>query len=155
MVIELKSQLIISQIRETSHREVSSIADAEARYRVEAGTEKLADIRACLFDAIRRLKGRVIRFLSDEWMSENYIDSSDNSVSIPVSWSFEFEMTERRALGKTEPLAEAMNTFVLEYALSKFYSIVSMGDLSNTHSLAAVEAGNILDELLYTKLPPI
>ncbi|MBR5660599.1 MAG: hypothetical protein IKW99_03520 [Bacteroidales bacterium] len=48
-----------------------------------------------------------------------------------------------------------MSSLVVHYALSRFYSNVSQPDLSNKHSLMAIDAGNEIDNLLYSKLPPI
>lgn len=149
MVIELYTEKLVNGMRAISHREVEGIADADARYRVEAGTEKLPELYSCLEDARKRLAGRCSRFLK-----ASYIHKIDNISDVPTSYEFEFVMSERRSIGKTEPLLEAMHTFMQEYALSKFYSHVSQGDLSNKHSLQAIEAGNLVDQLLFTKQPP-
>lgn len=149
MVITLYVSNIISQMRAISHREVSAIDDAEARYRAEAGTEKMDDIRHCVDDAYKRLLGRCSRFLKD-----SYTTATSDNIGIPESYVIELSLSERRAINKADPLEEAMHNFVVEYALSKFYSNVSQGDLSNKHSLAALDAGNNLETLLYTKQPP-
>ena len=150
MVIELYTIEILSRIRATSHREVAAIPDADARYLAEAGTEKAEELNRCVTDAASRLYGRCSRFLS-----QSYETRKDNFSLLPDSYVYDFILSERRAVGKAEPLAEAMNTFMVEYALSKFYSIVNQGDLSNKHSLLAIDAGNQIDQLLYTKQPPI
>ena len=79
---------------------------------------------------------------------------ANNTGTLPQTYTFDFILSERRNLGNAEPLAEVMNTFMVEYALAKFYSVVSQGDLSNKHSLLAIDAGKELDVILYTKLPP-
>lgn len=150
MVIELIVATLLERLRATSHREVAVITDAEARYRAEAGSEKLDDIYACLNDASARLSGRMSRFLIED--QTNY---ADNQRTIPESYTYTLDIAERRGANKAEPLAEACNTFVLEYALSKFYAIVSQGDLSNKHSLLALDAGAEIERLLFTKYPPI
>lgn len=150
MVITLYTEEIVSDLRGVSHHEVAEIPDVEARYRAEAGTEKYHLIHKCISEAVTRLARRCGRFLRG-----NYTVASDNAQEIPVSYTFNFDISERRAVGKAEILAETMHNFILHYALSQFYSDVSQGDLSNKHSLLAMEAGNEIDTLIYSKLPPI
>lgn len=152
MVITLHTQEILDNLRSISHREVSVIEDADARYRAEAGTEKMYEIERCVSEAASRLAGRtaVARFLKADFHKWR----KDNEHKFPSEYVFEFILSERRAVGTAVPLEEAMNTFMVEYALTKFYSIVSLADLSNKHSLLAIEAGNEIDSILYTKKPP-
>lgn len=151
MVITLHTQEILDKLRSVSHREVSVIEDADARYRAEAGTEKMYEIERCVSEAASRLAGRAVvaRFLKADFKWEK-----DNQHELPPEYVFEFVLSERRAVGTAIPLEEAMNTFMVEYALTKFYSIVSLVDLSNKHSLLAIEAGNEIESILYTKKPP-
>lgn len=149
MVIELYVSNLYNQIRAISHREVAEIPDVEARYRAEAGSEKQDDINHCIMDAAAKLEGRCAR-----WLQESIINYADNTHSVPQSFYYEFSLSERRAVNK-DSLANAMNNFLLEYALSKFYSIVSQVELSNKHSLLALSEGKTLDEMLFTKHPPI
>lgn len=150
MVIELYTEELRNRLKATSHYEVAEIADPEARYRAEAGSEKDDEINVCLVAAIARLQGRLRQYLK-----HRYDTSSDNLIGLPDVYSFDLVLSERRAVNKAEALAEAMNTFVVEYALSRFYSTVSQGELSNKHSLLAVDSANLLDDLLHSKLPPI
>lgn len=150
MVITIYTERLISRIKEISHREVEVIEDDDARYRAEAGTDKLSDIRHCIADAAKRLDGRVSRFLKGA-----YPTARDNRRdTFPTSYIYEFVLSERRGIGKADGLEEAMETFLVEYSLSKFYSTVSQGELSNKHSLLAIDAGNIIEEMLFTKRAP-
>lgn len=150
MVVTLYTEEIVSNIRGISHHEVAEIPDVEARYRGEAGSEKFPLIYRGISEGVGRLLRRCHRFLKG-----GYYISSDNAGEIPPEMTFDFNISERRAVGKSEMLAKAMNDFVLHYALSQFYSDVSQSELSNKHSLAAIDAGNELDMILYSKLPPI
>lgn len=149
MVITLTTAEIVKRVKAVSHREVAEIADTEARYRAEAGSEKIGMLNLCMDDAKRRLCSVCRRFLR---ATRN--ESAGNIEAIPNNYVFEFTLSERRATNSAEPLAEAMNTFMVEYTLSKFYSNVSQGDLSNKHSLLAVEAGDQIQQILFTKMPP-
>ncbi len=149
MVITLKTEEIIRRIKAISHLEVADIVDVEARYRAEAGTEKIAVINNCMDDARKRLASVCRRFLR-----ASRTTNVDNTTVIPTSYVYELTLSERRALNSADILEEAMNTFLVEYALSKFYSIVSQGELSNKHSLLAVDAGDNVQNILFTKMPP-
>ena len=82
----------------------------------------------------------------------------DDNESVPTGtnegYTFIFDISERRADGKKEPLRNAMHSFVVHYALSFFYSTVSQMELSNKHGVAAVDEANHLDEIIYTKKAP-
>jgi hypothetical protein len=149
MVIELYTQELLNDIRTKSHQEVAGIEDVEARYRAEAGSEKIEDITRCLGEGLGAVRHRCIRFLKEE-----ITEHSDNLSYLPEKVTFDLALSERRAIGKNEPLTRAMHSLVVEYALSKFYSDVSQMELSNKHSALAINAGNEIDDLLYTKLPP-
>ena len=150
MVIELYTEEIVSNIRGISHHEVAEIPDTEARYRAEAGTEKLPLIYRGISEGVGRLIRRCVRFLKG-----GYTNDSDNAQTIPAVLRFEFNISERRAVGKAESLAAVMSDFILHYALSQFYSYVSQSELSAKHSLLAEDAGKEIESLLYSKLPPI
>lgn len=150
MVIKLYTEELVSNIRSISHHEVAEIPDVEARYRAEAGSEKLPFIYKGISEGVGRLVRRCHRFLQG-----GYAKEKDNAMELPPELVFDFNISERRAVGKAEPLAEEMSSLVVHYALSRFYSNVSQPDLSNKHSLLAIEAGNEIDNMLYSKLPPI
>ena len=149
MVIVLYAEEIIKRLRSISHREVATIEDPDVRYRVEAGSEKMDEIHHCIMDAYSRLSARCSR-----WLVASYKHNVDNYISLPESFSFEFDLSERRSINNSDALLTEMHNFTVEYALSKFYSDVNQSELSNKHSLLALDAGNNIDRILYTKQPP-
>lgn len=149
MTIELTTAPIILEIRQKSHLEVQDIKDPEMRDNARAGLDKADEIHRCMEEGFAQLHKRCYRFFEDE-----YIHNIDDNEPNNESYVYEFTMSERRSLNRAEPLTNAMHTLVVQYALAKFYATVNQGELSNRHSLLAIEAGNMIDELLYTKLPP-
>ena len=149
MVITLYTQELLNDLRSKSHYEVSQIENVEVRYRAEAGSEKTDEIKRCISDGIARLRHRCWRFLREE-----ITETNDNGTYWTDESVFDLSLSELRAINKSEPLTVAMHTFVVEYALSKFYSDMSMQDLSNKHSVLAMEAGDRIDDMLFTKMPP-
>ena len=149
MTVQLYTEPIVHEFRQKSHLEVQDIKDPESRDNARAGVEKMEEINRCIKQAFSRLAARCVR-----WLRGSYSDVSDNAPGLPESFFFEFQLSERRALNTSEGLVDAMNTFMVEYALSKYYSTVNQGELSNKHSLLAIDAGNQIDQILYTKQPP-
>ena len=150
MTIQLYTEPVILEVRQKSHLEVQNIADPEARYNARAGMDKIEEVHRCVSEGFSQLRRRCLRFLHDDYTTY----AADVDIDFPESFVYDFDLSERRMIGKAEPLKDAMHSLVVHYALSKFYSTVSQADLSNKNSLLALEAGNQLDELLYTKLPP-
>lgn len=149
MTIELDIETMIKTLRKNSHDEVQVIQDVEARDNARAGLDKIDEIRQCVKDGIAQVSRRCWR-----WLADDRINYAGNTDDMPQTVAFELRLSERRGTNKAEPLTAAMQSLVIEYAMSKFYAIVSQQELSNKHSLAAVEAGNTIDELLFTKKPP-
>ena len=145
MTITINTNKVIDHLKSISHREVSEIADVNARYRAEAGSEKEDLISDCIRNAGNKILHRCLRFIDN-----SYVEESNNEFPDLGSFVFEFEQgSGRRFDGKADVLTDAMHTFMVEYALAKFYSTVSQGELSNKHSMLALEAGNAIDDLLY------
>lgn len=149
MTIELFTAPIIQEFRQKSHLEVQDIQDPEARDNARAGVEKMDEIERCVLEGIAAVRKRCLRFLV-----EDYEHWADDTRSIADSYVFDLSLSERRAIGKAQPVTDAMHTLVVQYALSKFYATVNQGELSNRHSILALDAGKELEDLLYTKQPP-
>lgn len=149
MIITLQIDPIIFEVRQKSHLGVQDIKDPEARDNARAGLDKLEEIRRCVYDGFGQIQRRCGRFLVRDYAVE-----ADNISQMPAAYCFEFSISERRAVNKAEALEDAMHNFVVQYALAKFCATVNQTERSNNHSIAALEYGNQIEELLYTKLPP-
>ena len=150
MIISLSISEILASIKRKSHYEVSGIADAEERYRVQAGTEKETEIFELILRVASTLNHRLRRFLRESYQEEN-----DNRQAIPEAFVFDLDVTDRRSDNLGQSLTDAMHNYVVHYTLSKYYADVSQGELSNKHSAEAIEYGNLIDRIIYTKQPPI
>lgn len=149
MTVTLNIEELFKDIRLKSRLECSAIADTEARYRVEAGTEKNDELYRDMTAAQGSLARRLARYLS-----ASYVQEGDNTLFLPEAFVYELTVTDRRLQGKVQPLADACHDFIVHYTLSRFYKSVGMGDMSNAHSLQAAETGEEIDMLLYTKAAP-
>lgn len=150
MTIILSVEELLRAIKQVSHREVAEIADVEARYRAEAGTEKEQDIFRAMVEASSALRHRVRRYLRAYYQQE-----ADNQLALPESFVYEFSMSERRSDNKTQPLTDHMNSFIVHLTLAKFYANVSQTELSNKHSQFALAEQAIIEDMIYYKQPPM
>ena len=149
MLIVLNVQGLLKDIKSKSHYDVSSVTDAEARYRIEAGTEKEDEILRTMAEVATSLSRRLRRFLES-----GYQMIASDRVSLPEDFTWELDISERRANNLMQPLADAAHSYIVHYTLAKFYSTVSAVELSNIHSTWTAEAAEAIDELIYSKQEP-
>lgn len=149
MEITIYIPKIYSDIRVKSHRDVATIENVEARYLIEAGTEKDDEIYAGIVNANDSLKMLLHTFLVD-----CVIDYTDDQVQAPESYIYELDLTPRRAVGKAQPLADAMHEYLVHAALMRVYEAVNGTELRAKHEAAANAAAGQITTLLYTKARP-
>ena len=150
MRVILNVSELLFDIRNKSHEECAEIADAETRYRAEAGTHKNEELFRCLAEVGTALARTCIKYLDNYYQEE-----ADDTLALPEALVYDLDFSERRAEGKAQPLADAMHSYAVHYTLAKYYATVSQGELSNKHSLLTNNAATAIKELLYTKKAPI
>lgn len=150
MTISLSVAEILADIKSKSHYEVSAITDPETRYRVEAGTEKEKELFRSILEVASTLSHRLRRFLA-----EDYLEEAGDGLAVPEAIVYDFVVSDRRAANIAQPLADAMHEYIVHYAMAKFYATVSQGDLSNAHSTLTAAAAERINEIIYTKQPPM
>lgn len=149
MQVTLDIETIIRDIRTKSHLEVSPIADPSARYRIEAGTEKLSEVRRNIAGAVSSLVNDCYRFLDMKGT-----DGTNDSVSKSKKVVLEVIAGPRRLDGKEKALAQKIHEIVVDLAMQKFYVSVSQIDLSKAHQAQAVAGIAELEAMLRRKRPP-
>ena len=151
MRIVLDIEELLLDIRNKSHEEcANTIADVEARYRVEAGNHKNLELFRCIAEVGSSLSRLLHRYLVDYFQ-----DEASNNDTLPESLVYELNLSERRLLGKAQPLADAMHQYVVHYTLAKYYATVNATDLSNKHSTLTQDASKQIEDLILTKKPPM
>ena len=149
MEIKLNIARIIKDIRTKSHLELAAVADPTARYKYEAGTEKLAEIKRDIAAAVSSLVQECYRFLDMPG-----IDDADNAITDTEELTFILTAGARRMEGKEKALAQKIHEIVVDLSLHKFYASVSHADLSKQHSSLAATGLGELSAMLRTKRPP-
>lgn len=149
MKVTLNIETIIKDIRTKSHLEVASITDPSARYRVEAGSEKLSEVKRDIAGAVATLIDNCYRFLDMKQSAE--ADDSIGGKDIVL----EFNAGQRRMEGKEKAVAQKLHEIVVDFAMQKFYVSVSQIDLSHAHQAQATAAVEELEKMLRRKRPPV
>ena len=148
MEIRLNIEGIIKDIRTKSHLEVASVADPAARYRIEAGTEKLSEIKRDIAGAVSSLVEKCYRF-----MDAPGIDAEDDSVT-EKDVVLILSVGPRRMEGKEKAVTQKIHEAVVNLALQKFYVSVSQVDLSRAHQAQATANIDEIEQMLRRKRPP-
>lgn len=148
MEIRLSIEGIIKDIRTKSHLEVASVADPSARYIVEAGTEKLPEVKRDIAGAVSSLVDKCYRFLDAPGidMEDDSINGKDVRIILSAG--------PRRMEGKEKAVAQKLHEIVVNLAMQKFYVSVSQVDLSRAHQAQATANIEELEQMLRRKRPP-
>lgn len=149
MEVKLNIESIIKDIRTKSHLEVSSIADPTARYRSEAGTEKIGEIKRDVASSVSSLVELCYRFIDT-----GGIDEVDNSITNAETVTIKLLPGFRRFDGKEKAIAQKIHEIIVDLSLQKFYVSVSQIDLSKAHTSLASAGIAELETMLRRKRPP-
>lgn len=141
---------VIADLRVKSHAESAVIGDAEERYIVEAGSEKIQEIHQCVTDAFSEASAILREFNTG---TQTLIANDDYRAAGDLVLAL--EISARRASGLATPLADAIHKYVVDSAMAKFYRAVSRPEMAERHSAALPSDRSNIDVLLYTKHEPV
>lgn len=154
MTIEISSAEILYRVRDVAQDELAvSVPDETLRYKIEPGSEKEDKVKSFIAQAVEDLCSRVWRFLSDK-SHQDYAMIDNAAETLPERYVFEFEISERRAFGKANMLANKFISYAVEYALMNYYLTIGQVALSQNHAQLAALDQNKISNLLYTKALP-
>lgn len=148
MLVTLDIERIIRDIRTKSHLEVANVADPSVRYRVEAGSEKISEIRRNVAGAVSSLVNDCYRFLDMPGTDEADDEIVGDKVVLDVSAG------PRRVAGKEKAFAQKIHEIVVDLAMQKFYVSVSQIEMSKAHAAQADAGKAELLTMLRRKRPP-
>ena len=149
MDIKLNIGKIVNDVRTKSHLEVAGVQDPAARYKIEAGTEKLGEVKRDLAAAVSTLVQECYRFLDAPG-----VDEADNLLTDAEELTIVVEGGARRLYGKEKALAQKLHEIAVDLTLHKFYASVSQADLSKQHASLAATGIASLEAMLRQKRPP-
>ena len=150
ITITIGRSSVLSDIRVKSHAEAASISDAEERYIVEAGTEKLPEVHQCITDAFAEVSAFVRPFITGSasaTANDAYRSSGDLALALDIP--------TRKSVALATPLADAIHKYVVDSAMNKFYRAVSRPAMGEPHAQSLASDKANIDVLLYTKQEPV
>ena len=155
--INISSDEVVYDIRSKTHTELAvSVQDETQRYKIEAGTEKLDEIRRCVQEAYAESAGALARFLDGNRLyDKSSVAYGNGAVALPDNLGFDFKWSERRYRNKIDALKVLLFSLLVNLAMSRFY--ISM----QAENLAKVRAGQAqsdlaqIQALVYYKAEPI
>lgn len=153
MKVTINTSELFFDIKNKSHHEVSSIDDVDQRYVAEAGTENEHEIFRCIIEAEARVRLMCGRFLKR--IIETTDEDSNLPEEVPTSYEYEFVDNARRQDNRGKVIADGMHSAIVSMALSKFYVSVNQMELAKTHDALATSGVQLLEKMLYEKLPPV
>ena len=148
MKITLIVEELLKDIREKSSLDTEGM-EPEVKYRVEAGSEKNDQLKREIITVSSVLTRTLSRYLADDDRAE-----ADNMLGLSAELTWKLNLSERRTVGKAQPLTDACHDYMVHYVLARYYKSVNAGELSNKHSLLTADAAKEIEQLLYTKTPP-
>lgn len=148
MTITVYIDELLKDLHEQSRLECLAIQDIEQRYRVQTGTDKNAELTRMMMNAQSAVTRRLNKYLD-----RDYTDSANNDPSLPESFTWDLEMSERRSSGKAQPLTDAIHDFIVNLTLARYYRNAGAADLSASHDAVAISCADEIDILINSKVP--
>lgn len=145
MKIKVNKQDIIYDIKSKSHLEVANIAEPEARYRAEVGTEKMDEIMIDIQLADARVRETVSEYLVDPSPADTY----DTEHLI-----YNFSLAPRRAKNALPALEREIKSYIVEATLALYYIAVDQVTLAEKHQALANSVSTLIQSIIYTKAAP-
>lgn len=150
MTITITYSEVLFDLQNKNREEVRGIEEPQARYLAEAGSDKMDEIVRCIQESLSNVKTILLRFTSVTDMS----DESD-MLRDPNDILLGFELSARRGAGKSQMIADAVHSLIVNLSLSKFYSTINQTELMAKRDELAKSDAAVLNKLLYEKLPPV
>ena len=150
MTITLTKAELLQAIRHRSHKEVAGIADVEARYKVEANLQNDEEV----FQAMAMVSGSLTQIVNRFLLDSYDTDDADNTLEIPSSYVYEFDLTTRASEGKRKALASMMHGYFVDATLARFYAAVSQAELAEKHNTLATNLAASIESFLFSKKAP-
>lgn len=154
--ILINSEEVVYDIQSKTHTELAvSVQDEAQRYRIEAGTEKLDEVRRCVQEAYAEAAGALARFLDEEGNRDGDTSTyAKGAVTLPSHLEFNFKWSERRYRYKIESLKVLLFSLLVNLAMARFYTSMQAENLSKIRAAQAQGDLSQVQALVYYKAEP-
>lgn len=145
MKIRINIPDIIYDIKSKSHLEVANIAEPEARYKAEVGTEKMDEVMIDIHLADARVRETISEYLVDPSPADTY----DTEHLI-----YNLALAPRRAKNALPALEREIKSYIVEATLALYYIAVDQVTLAEKHQALANSVSTLIQSIIYTKAAP-
>ena len=156
ITVRINSEEVIFDIQRKTHTELAvSVQDEAQRYRIEAGTEKLDEVRRCVQEAYSEALGALARFLDGENVRDGSSSYYANApVILPSELYFVFKWSERRYRNKLNALTVLLFSLIVNLAMERFYTSMQAEGLAKVRAAQAQSDLAQVQALVYYKAEP-
>lgn len=157
ITILISSEEVIYDIKSKTHTELAvSVQDETQRYKIEAGTEKLDEVKRCVQQAYSEATSALVRWLDNTGSADNVTSTYDNSaVVLPANLMFRFRWTERRYRDKQDPMTSLLFSLIVNLAMVRFYTSMQAEGLAKVRASQAQSDLSQIQALVYYKGEPV
>lgn len=141
ITITITKDNVVTEMRTINRLEVQNIQDPDARYRVEAGSEKTGVLNSCVDAADGELRSVLLDFL-------------DPSKNTTLTFAF-IDDSRRFDTNKQKALEENIYDYILHTAMARYYLGVSQGELMVAHQNMKDAARVKIEKLIYSRSVPV
>lgn len=149
ITVTINRTSVLADIRVKNQTEVAGIVDDKQRYLAEAGTEKTENLQQCITNAALEISASLRQFLTGYSASTSANDNYSAGTII-----FTFCLTSRKSAGFAENMANAIHEYMVDSAMTKFYTDVSQDGLAAVHLNRLPQSLAVIETLCYRKQPP-
>lgn len=156
MELSFSSKEILLRVKQMSHDELEAMfPDPEARYHIEASSEKEDTIKECMNNSVSGIVSRFSRFLdTNDYIEDMEYGFQKKGTSVPENYVIIFSTTERRMQGKEESLKQALYSLICAKTLGEFYLRNGNTELGSKWNSMAIAGEESFMRLIYRKRPP-
>jgi len=149
MIIQISTAELLVDLQTKSEYETAGL-EPEKRFHLQIGNDKKELVERFMLRASSDITNKLRRF-----MTPTYTAQANNAFSIPTNFEWTLSITERRTGCTVQALADACHAYIVNEVLKLYYESKDNADLAKFHSLAATDDMNTIDQLIYSKQPPI
>ena len=149
MIVRLSLTELKHDILVKSEHEVDGL-EPEKKYALQIGTDKMDMIERNLLRASSDVTNALRRF-----MTPDYTALGNNTRELPDNFEWTLSISERRTGCTVQALADACHGYIVNQVLMLYYENKKEEELAKYHGAVANDDMKTIEQLIYSKQPPI
>lgn len=129
------------------------INDLGAEFLMESGSTDPIPPKGKLLQSLNEINGRLTLILG-RYLGCFRECLTEDSMGVNEAYVYDMLFTQRRAANKMQPLTDQIHSFLVEATLAKTYSDMGLSELATKHDGQAKSVGEVIRQLINSKIPP-